>query len=191
MKGGGFMMDEKILELLFARSEQGIAELDKKYGAMCYKISRNILGNKEDAEECVNDSYLRIWNSIPPTRPNPLLTFLCKIVRNLSVNRYHASRAKKRDGFYDTALEELDGMLSAEDSVEKELEQKELVNVIEAFLDTLTRENRVIFIRRYWFSESYAEISALVGLTEKNISVRLTRMREKMRNFLLERGVLV
>lgn len=191
MKGGISMTDERIIELFFARSERGIEELDTKYGATCHKIAQNILGNKEDAEECVNDAYLGVWNSIPPKKPNLLSAFLFKILRNLSITRYHANTAQKRNSFYDIALDELGDTISTEESIEKECSQKELTNAIEGFLDTLTRENRVIFVCRYWFSESYTEIAKRTGLTEKNISVRLTRIREKMKKHLSERGILV
>ena len=185
------MTDERIIELFFARSERGIEELDTKYGATCHRIAQNILGNKEDAEECVNDAYLGVWNSIPPKKPNLLSAFLFKILRNLSITRYHANTAQKRNSFYDIALDELEETISTEESIEKECSQKELTTTIEGFLDTLTRENRVIFVRRYWFSESYTEIAKRTGLTEKNISVRLTRIREKMKEYLSERGILV
>lgn len=185
------MTDERIIELFFARSERGIEELDTKYGATCHKIAQNILGNKEDAEECVNDAYLGVWNSIPPKKPSLLSAFLFKILRNLSITRYHANTAQKRNSFYDIALDELGDTISTEESIEKECSQKELTNAIEGFLDTLTRENRVIFVCRYWFSESYTEIAKRTGLTEKNISVRLTRIREKMKKHLSERGILV
>ena len=183
--------DEKIIELFFARSEQAINELDAKYGKTCHKISYNILHNDLDAEECVNDAYLGVWNAIPPQRPNPLLTFLCKIVRNLSVMRHHENTAMKRNSTYDVALEEIEGCLSSPATVEKEFEIKELAHIIESFLDTLTEENRVIFMRRYWFSDTYAEIAERVGLTEKNVSVRLSRTRKQLRGYLIEREVLV
>lgn len=191
MKGGISMTDERIIELFFARSERGIEELDTKYGATCHRIAQNILGNKEDAEECVNDAYLGVWNSIPPKKPSLLSAFLFKILRNLSITRYHANTAQKRNSFYDIALDELEETISTEESIEKECSQKELTTTIEGFLDTLTRENRVIFVCRYWFSESYTEIAKRTGLTEKNISVRLTRIREKMKEYLSERGILV
>ena len=191
MKGGISMTDERIIELFFARSERGIEELDTKYGATCHRIAQNILGNKEDAEECVNDAYLGVWNSIPPKKPSLLSAFLFKILRNLSITRYHANTAQKRNSFYDIALDELEETISTEESIEKECSQKELTTTIEGFLDTLTRENRVIFVCRYWSSESYTEIAKRTGLTEKNISVRLTRIREKMKEYLSERGILV
>lgn len=184
------MDDESIIDLFFARSEQAIKELDSKYGKVCHRLSYNILHNDLDAEECVNDAYLGTWNAIPPQRPNPLLTFLCKIVRNLSIMRHHTNTAMKRNSIYDVALDEIEDCLSSPETVEKELETKELARNIEGFLDTLTEENRVIFMRRYWFSDSYADIAERVGMTEKNVFVRLTRTRKQMRDYLIERGVL-
>ncbi len=185
------MDDEKIIGLFFDRSEQAIRELDNKYGKFCHKISYNILNNNEDADECVNDAYLGIWNAIPPQRPDPLLTFLCKIVRNLSLARHRANTAIKRNSTYDVALSELEECLASPSTVETEFEANELSRIIDSFLETLSQENRVIFMRRYWFSDTYGEIARRVGLTEKNVSVRLTRIRKQMKDYLKEREVLV
>ena len=165
--------DEKIIEMFFERSEQGIRELDIKYGKACHNLSYHIVGSRQDAEECVNDAYLGAWNAIPPARPNPLLSYLLKIVRNISLKIYWRKEAAKRSSHYTIALEEIEAC------------------IIESFLDTLTIENRVIFMRRYWFSDSYKDIAEFVGLSEKNISVRLTRIREKMKQYLIEREVFV
>ena len=169
--------DEKIIEMFFGRSEQGIRELDIKYGKVCHNLSYHIVGSRQDAEECVNDAYLGAWNAIPPARPNPLLSYLVKIVRNISLKIYWRKEAAKRSSHYTIALEEI--------------EARELARIIENFLDTLTTENRVIFMRRYWFSDSYKDIAEFVGLSEKNISVRLTRIREKMKQYLIEREVFI
>ncbi len=185
------MIDETIIELFFDRSEQAITELDVKYGKVFHKLSFDILNNILDAEECVNDSYLGVWNSIPPVKPNSLLAYVCKIVRNLSLKRYKMKTAIKRNSAYDVAMEEIDACLSNSTTVESEIEKKELVQMIENFLDTLSSENRVIFLRRYWFAASYSEIAKEVGISESNVSVRLTRMRKQMRDYLVEREVLV
>ena len=177
--------------MFFKRSEQAIAEVDIKYGKVCHRLSFNILNNRRDAEECVNDAYLGAWNAIPPAKPNPLQAYVCKIVRNISLKLYYRKEAAKRNSNYDIAMEELKHQLSAPNTVETEIEVKELARIIESFLDTLTAENCVIFMRRYWFSDSYKDIAARVGLSEKNISVRLTRIREKMKQYLLEREVFV
>ena len=184
------MNDERIVALFFERSEQAIVELDKKYGRACHAVSYNILNDRQDAEECVNDAYLGAWNAIPPAKPDPLLPFVCRIVRNISLKRYAQRTAVKRNSRYDVALEELEGCLASSTSIEEEIAQRELAQVIEAFLDTLSKENRVIFLRRYWFSDAYSDIAARVGLTEKNVSVRLTRMRKELRKYLVEREVL-
>ena len=181
--------DEKIIELFFARSEQAIAELDMKYGRICRQLSYNILHDSADAEECVNDAYLGAWNTIPPAAPKPLQAYICKIVRNLSLKLYYKKRAAKRNSTYDIAMEELECQLSSPDTVETEIEARELACIIEGFLDTLTVENRIIFMRRYWFCNTYAEIAGQVGLTEKNVSVRLTRIRRQMKQYLSEREV--
>lgn len=181
--------DEKIIELFFQRSEQAICELDIKYGKICHKLSYNIVNNKQDAEECVNDAYLGAWNAIPPTKPDPLVAYLCKIVRNLSLKAYYSKKAAKRNSVYDVTIQELEAFLPAPNTVESEVEAKELARIIESFLDTLTVENRIIFLRRYWFSDTYADIAKRMELTEKNISVRLTRIRQKMKEYLIEREV--
>lgn len=183
--------DEKIIDLFFARSEQGIRELDIKYGKICHTFSYNILNDRQDAEECVNDAYLGAWESIPPIRPSPLLGYVLKIVRNISLNHYWKKEAKKRSSHYTVALEELDECLSAKETVENEIEGKELAHIIENFLNTLTRENRVIFMRRYWFSDTYKDIAAFMGLSEKSVSVRLSRIRQSMKKYLIEEGRLI
>lgn len=183
--------DEKIIEMFFARSEQGIQELDIKYGKVCHKLSCNIVSNRQDAEECVNDAYLGAWNAIPPAKPNPLLTYVCKIVRNTSLKFYYRKGAAKRNSAYTVAMEEIEACIADPNTVEDEVEAKELARIIESFLDTLTVENRVIFMRRYWFADSCKDIAEFVGLTEKNISVRLTRIRKKMKVYLAEREVFV
>lgn len=183
--------DKKIVELFFNRSEDGIKELDAKYGKLCYKLSYRILNNRQDAEECVNDTYLGAWNSIPPATPNPLRTYICKIVRNLSLKLYYRKSAAKRNSEYEIAMLEMEDYLADPNTVETEVEAKELAHILESFLDTLSEENCVIFLRRYWFSDTYTEIAKHVGISEKNVSVRLTRIRKQLKAYLTEREVLV
>lgn len=183
--------DEKIIELFLGRSEQGIRELDIKYGKVCRKLSYNIVNSRQDAEECVNDAYLGAWNAIPPAKPDPLLAYICKIVRNISLKIYYRKKAAKRNSAYTIAMEEIEACAAGPNTVEAEIEARELARIIESFLDTLTVENRVIFMRRYWFSDSCKDIAEFVGLSEKNISVRLTRIRQKMKSYLAEREVFV
>ena len=139
----------------------------------------------------MNDAYLGAWNTIPPVRPSPLLAFVCKIVRNVSLKRYDQNTAVKRNSRYDVAIEELQDCLASANTIEDEIEERELTKLLEAFLDSLSRENRVIFLRRYWFSDTYADIAKQVGLSEKNVSVRLTRIRKELREYLIERGILL
>ena len=183
--------DEQIIALFFARSESAVTELDTKYGKTFHNLSYNILNNRQDAEECVNDAYLGTWNAIPPAHPNPLLTFVSKIVRNLSIMRYHANTAMKRNSTYDVALSEVEHCLSAVPDVEQEMDVRVLSAAIETFLDTLTAENRVIFMRRYWFADTYAQIAERIGISEKDVSVRLARTRRQLHDYLLKEGVLV
>lgn len=185
------MEDEKIIEMFFERSEQAIAEVDIKYGRVCHRLSHNILNSWPDAEECVNDAYLGAWNAIPPAKPNPLQAYICKIVRNISLKVYYRKEAAKRNSVYEVAIQELEAYLSAPSTVETEIEAKELARIIENFLDTLTLENRVIFMRRYAYLDTYADIAKRVGISEKNVSVRLTRIRKQMKAYLIEREVYV
>lgn len=182
------MEDSKIIELFFARSEQAIVELSNKYGKTCFKIALNILSNPLDAEECVNDAYLGVWNSIPPQNPNPLYSYVYRIVRNLSIKRYHANTAVKRNSLYDVSFNELEECLATVSYID-EYDAQELSDAINEFLGTLNSANRIMFMRRYWFSESLADIAEVFGITEHNVAVRLYRIREKMRKFMNKKGV--
>lgn len=184
------MEDNELIDLFFKRSEQAIAELDDKYGTICKKVAINILNNTQDAEECVNDAYLGMWNEIPPQRPNPLLTYLCRIVRNLSIKKYHANTAVKRNSFYDVTLDELEDCIPSHDTVETQFDAKELGKTIEAFLSTLDAESRILFMRRYWFSDSLSDLAGAFQITEHNAAVRLSRTRAKLQHYLSKEGVL-
>lgn len=183
------MDDRKIIGLFQERSEQAIRELAKKYGAVCTRIAKNILNNELDAEECVNDAWLGAWNSIPPQEPNPLQTYISRIVRNLAIKKYHANTAVKRNSYYDVALDELESCLSSKETVELAYSAKELAGLIDDFLDGLDREDRIMFVRRYWYSDSVSDIAGMTGLSRNNVSVRLYRTRDKLRNYLKEEGV--
>lgn len=183
------MEDEKIIALFFERSELGIQELDKKYGKLCRRLSFQILGSESDAEECINDAYLGTWNAIPPANPTLLPAFVLKIVRNISLCRYRKKTAVKRNSMQEVAMEELEASLTSKESVEGTIEAKELARMLEAFLDVLSAKDRAIFLKRYWFYENCAEIAKTVGLTEKNITVRLTRIRARLRKYLMEREI--
>lgn len=185
------MEDTQIIQLLFQRSERALGELEEKYGKRLRTLAFQLLGSSQDAEECVNDAYLGAWNAIPPAQPDCLLGYLCKIVRNLAIKRRNRNGAEKRNGGYQVALQELEECLPGPGGVEAEAEAGELADLLERFLDTLSRENRVIFLRRYGFCDSYAQIARKVGLSEKTVSVRLTRLRRQMREYLAERGRMI
>lgn len=185
------MDDSKIVDLFYARSEQAIMELSKKYGAICNNVAKNILNNDLDVEECVNDAYLGAWNTMPPQRPDSLLAYICRIVRNLSTIRYHANTALKRNSFYDVALSELGDCLAASETVETELAAKELSQMIDHFLDTLDQDSRVMFVRRYWYSDSISDIAARFQISNNSVSVRLSRTREKLKKYLKKEDMLL
>jgi RNA polymerase sigma-70 factor (ECF subfamily) len=190
VKGGiNAVTDEEIIEMLFERSEKSIEEIDKKYGRKCRNIAMRILGDERDAEECVNDSYLGVWNAVPPERPKPFSTFLYRILRNTAINKKRAKGRQKRTCVYFEALEELAETLASSETVESALESKELQNIIRQFLLSLAEEERVIFVRRYWFMESTKSLASAIGTSEGNLRVRLLRTRTKLRKYLEERGV--
>ena len=183
------MDDAKIVQLYWDRSEQAIPATADKYDSYCTSIANNVLGNREDAEECVNDTYMNAWNSMPPRRPNILSTFLGKITRNLSIKRYRRNTADKRgSGQATVVLDEIAEFVSDTDSVEKEIDHRELVKAIDSFLDRLPTDKRSIFVCRYWYFDSVSDIANRFGMTENNVSVTLNRLRLKLHNYLLERG---
>lgn len=184
------MEDSRIIDLLFERSEQAIEELDKKYGAAVKKTAANILSDRLDVEECANDTYLGVWNSIPPHRPNPLVSFVCRIARNIAVNRFHANIAEKRGSNYSLVLDELEECIPSGMSVETEIEAKELTEAINRFLSALGREDRFLFVRRYWYADSVADLAAMTDGNANRISVRLFRIREKLMKSLKKEGFL-
>ncbi len=185
------MTDTEIISLFFERSEQAIAELAKSHGNAVAKVAWNILGNEQDTEECVNDTYLGTWNAIPPHRPSPLRTFVCKIARNLATTKYHSNSAKKRNSQYDLALDELEEYLSDNGSVEKSYEAHELAAAINGFISTLNYSDRFIFTRRYWYSDPVQDIAKMAHSTANSVTVRLFRIREKLKLYLEKEGFLV
>lgn len=185
------MEDERILDLLFERSEQAIGELDKKYGAAAARTAGNILRSRQDVEECVNDTWLGVWNRIPPLRPSPLGSYVCRIARNLAISRLRSETADKRNHSLDLVLDELEDFLPSGQSVEADYDYKETVAAINRFLGTLGYDDRFLFVRRYWYADSVKEIAASMHRKESQISLRLFRLREKLRNTLMKEGLLV
>ena len=183
------MEDKEIVQLYWDRDVDAISQTSRKYGKYCTSIAKNILGNYEDAEECVNDTYMRAWNSMPNHRPNLLSTFLGKITRNVAFNRYKHNHADKRGGSeIPLILDELSECVSGGNNVEQEIEYKELVSAINSFLGTLSAQKRSIFICRYWYSDSISDIAKQYGLRANSVSMMLVRLRINLQKYLLERG---
>lgn len=183
------MDDQLIIRLFLERSEQAVDELDRKYGKLCRMISRNILGNEEDAKECVNDAYLAAWNTIPPQKPNPLQSYICKITRNISLNKYRSMSVGKRNHAYDVTLEELSDCLVSRENVEEEILVRELSDELNVFLGTLEEKERAVFIWRYWYCDSIPEIAVKMRMSTNLVRVRLYRTREKLKKYLERKGL--
>ena len=183
------MNDKEIVRLFFDRNQDALDELEKKYGSYCNTIAKNILGNSEDAAECINDAYHSLWNSIPPNKPENLAAYIGKIVRNLSFDRYKHLTAEKRGGnTIDLVLDELSEIVSGKESVEQEINKKELTADINSYLNSVSKEKRSIFVYRYMYAYSVKEIAKLFGKSEGNISVLLNRIRKGLKEYLTERG---
>ncbi len=183
------MNDQEIIALYWNRDERAIPATAEAYGAYCYAIAHNILHLAQDAEECVNDTYLRAWNAIPPNRPRILSAFLGRITRNLALNRYHRDRAQKRGGGeLELIYDELADCVSGRETVESQTDAQELAQAINVFLAARSAKHRKIFVRRYWYAERVADIAARMGMTETHVSVILHRERTALKTFLAERG---
>lgn len=183
------MDDKKLIALLFARSETAVSELETKFGSAIKRLCLNILGNHEDAEECANDTYLAVWNAIPPAEPSNLKPYILKIARNLALKRVSHKTASKRDNRYDVCFSELEACLPSNETVESEFARSELTKMLESFILSLNAADRALFLRRYWYFESARDTAEALGLTENNVNVRLARIRKKLKKYLTERGV--
>ena len=183
------MEDQKIIELFNLRDETAISAVSEKYGAYCFSVANNILSNDQDSEECVNDTYVKVWNAIPPACPEFLRPFLAKITRNLALDRYRSSTREKRGRYeVEIALDELGDVITEEGDVVSELERKALISSINAFLRKLPERECNVFIRRYFFAEKVKTISARYGLTDNHISKILSRTRQKLKQYLKTEG---
>lgn len=186
------MEDSKIIDLYWARSQQAIAESEHKYGAYCRTVARNILPRVEDAEECVNDTWLRAWNAMPPQRPTVLQAFFGTLTRNLSLDRWRRDRAEKRGGgTVELALEELEDCLTAREQVEQAVEAGQTARLISDFLRTQSKQDRQLFVRRYWYLDDIRTLCRRFGMGESQVKSRLHRMRRKLRAKLEKEGVAV
>ncbi len=183
------MDDKQIIDLYFARDEQAIAETEQKYGRFCWRIAMNVLGVWEDAEECVSDTYLSAWKQIPPTVPQSLKAFLGRIVRNLSISRFRAMRAKKRYNGMEVLLSELGDCVPSDQHVEQIAEAKEFSGYISEWLDSLPEEDCMLFVRRYWFGDAVQELAEKCGITAAQMAQRMLRLRKGLRAALEQKGV--
>lgn len=186
------MEDQQILQLYNERSEAAIAETAAKYGKYCHTIAYNILYNEEDAEECVNDTYLKAWNVIPPQIPEKLSAFLGKITRNLAITKYRYNSSKKRgNGQVALALEELAECIPAANTTEQAISDKLFVEELNTFLESLSAEKRKIFMQRYWYLRPVAEIAEEFAISESKVKMILLRTRNKLKQALEKEGIMV
>lgn len=185
------MEDERIVELFFARSERAISEVSEKYGVYCRRIASNILPSREDAEECINDAYLAIWNAIPPARPQVLRTFLGRITRNLALKKYRFNTAERRGGGEAAlALDELAELIPQRESVEDRTMADELSREIGRFVALLGDTERRMFLRRYWYFDSIEIIADSFGFGQSKVKSALRRTRIKLQKYLEKEGLL-
>lgn len=176
------MDDNEIVELYWNRTEKAIIEAQRKYDKYLKTIAYNILQDEEDAKECVNDTYLKTWSSIPPNKPDILKLYMAKITRNLAINKYNSNKAKKRGCTIEVVLGELEEC----SNIEQKISYDELTKNINAFLEGLEKEKRKIFLERYWYFESIKEIARKNGISENNVKVILLRTRNKLKDYLKE-----
>jgi len=186
------MEDSAIIDLYWARDEQALLQTDLKYGKLCRNVAFNILRNQEDTEECVNDTWLRAWNAMPPNRPGVLSAFLSRITRNLALDTYKASKADKRGGGQmPVALEELGDCIAGLQSVENEMSYRELTKLLDGFLRQLPEKECCIFLRRYWYVDSTKDIAKRYGMPEGSVKSQLSRTRQKLKKILEQEGIAV
>lgn len=181
------MEDRRIVALFWQRAEKAIAATAQKYGGLLQSIAVNILGDHHKAQECVNDTYLALWNRIPPEKPEPFSAYICRIDRNIALNRRRDDLAQKRNCEFDLSLEELSGCLAGP-SLEETVDARALGRAIDAYLATISRENRILFLRRYWFGDSVPQAASLLGIQKNAASIRLYRIRNGLREYLIREG---
>lgn len=183
------MSDEELVRRLWARDEEALSAVQQQYGSYCRSIALRILGNEADAEECVNDALLKTWSSVPPNRPDSLKAYVGRITRNLAFNLYQKQRAGKRGGgSFDAVLDELAECIPGGSEPEEEILKQELSAEINVFLAGLSKENRMLFVSRYWYADSIPEIAKRFRFSENTVSVRLSRLRAKLKKHLTEGG---
>lgn len=182
------MDDPRIIELYFERDERAIEETDAKYGKLCHRIAYNILNNHEDSEECVNDTYVGVWNAVPPTRPNNFMSFVCKITRNLSLKRLEFMKREKRSAEVLVSLDELAAILPDE-RYAPDVSDEDVGKLISTFLRSQKEDVRNVFIRKYYFFDSIRDIAERFGFTESKVKNMLFYTRNKLKDHLIKEGV--
>lgn len=185
------MEDSQIISLFFRRDEAAIAETERKYGAFCHKIALNILSVRADAEECVNDTYLQAWNAIPPLYPDKFGAWLGRVVRNIALNLWNKNHRQKRYVGMEQLLNELEECVPSPATVEYEIEEKELTELINTWLASLPDHDRILFVRRYWNGEAINRLAAEYGMLPGNMAKRMFRLRGKLKSYLEEEGYLL
>lgn len=181
------MEDRQIVRLFWQRAERALDAVAEKFGKRLQQLAQNILGNHRDAEEAVNDTYLALWNAIPPASPDPLSAYVYKVGRNTALKRLRTRMSLKRDSYYDVALEELSEIIPGV-STEELFDAKQLGRAINDFLGALDEESRSLFLRRYWFGDSVRELAKVFRMKENALSVRLHRIRQKLKSHLIKEG---
>ena len=181
------MDDKQIIELYFKRDEKALSETQNKYGKYCLKIAGNILDDIEDSKECVNDTWVTVWNKIPPIIPASLKAFLGKIVRDISLSKYRENHAGKRYSAMTVMLDELEDCIPSGINIEDQAEKRELIGLVNDYLESIKTEDRVLFVRRYYFGESVKALSEEFGCSENRMTQRLLKIRKKLKTF-VEKG---
>lgn len=183
------MEDNKIIDLFWKRSQSAIEEIDNKYGKLCTHIATNILKDIEDTKECINDTYLAAWNSMPDERPNNLSAYICKITRNLALKKYEYNHAKKRNRSVEIAFDELEGIIGMDYNINEKYQLEEIGKIISDLLRRLSYSDRNIFLRRYWFLDSIKDICERFEISESKVKSSLYRTRMKLSKELVKKGV--
>ena len=184
------MEDSKIIELFFARSEDAIKQTDDTYGRRLYHLAENIVKNGQDAEENVSDTYMKAWDTIPPQKPQHFFAYLAKICRNFALKKLDWKKAAKRNAEVVSLTEEME-MCIPDQARDREIEARELGMILDRFLRTLTPENQLVFLRRYWYADTIAGIAARYGISESAVLMRLNRTRSKLAAYLAKEGISV
>lgn len=182
------MKDASIIELYWNRDENAIKETKQKYGRLCAGVAENMLDSAQDCEECVSDTYLTVWNCIPPAKPDRFPAFLCKITRNLALKKIEYNTAVKRNKNMVSSLDELGDCVSGSESTDEHIDMRELTSAINSFLSDRKKREQIVFVKRYWLYEPLADIAKEVGTSEKNVTLILFRLREKLKDYLTKEG---